>query len=126
MVSERSCRIWSTSYYISRCSISKRRYFSSLSCGNVSVVSNPVAFIAVAGRGIILPIAFVILVLILSQFLAMAGFGPYFPWAIPGVFTVSDPAQGMALVNTSYVILILTFALGITGTVLWWRYADQK
>ncbi|MFB6318593.1 ABC transporter permease [Saccharicrinis sp. FJH54] len=90
------------------------------------MVTTPVAFIAAAGRGIVLPIAFVILVLILSQFLAMAGFGPYFPWAIPGVFTVSDPEQGLALVNTSYVILFLTFVLGITGTVLWWRYADQK
>ena len=90
------------------------------------MVITPVAFIAVAGRGIIIPIAFVILVLILAQFLGIVGFGPYFPWAIPGVFTVSDPEQGIALVKASYYILGSTCVLGIAATLLWWRYADQK
>lgn len=111
---------WSLSFFSS----SSLKYM--LTVFYTIMVITPVALIAVASRGIVIPIAFIILVMILSQFLAMAGFGPYFPWSIPGIFTLSDPERGMVLINASYIILVLTCISGIGATMLWWRYADQK
>jgi hypothetical protein len=48
--------------------------------------------------------------------------GPYFPWAVPGLY-----AQGKSDVEpVSYAIVLLTGAAGIWGTHLWWKYADQN
>jgi len=89
------------------------------------LLSPVVAFIASAGRSVIAPIAFVIFVLITGQFIVLAGIGPYFPWAIPAVYTVTDGTAGMQLVFASYIILALTSIAGVIGTIIWWRYADQ-
>ncbi|PKP22447.1 MAG: bacitracin ABC transporter permease [Bacteroidetes bacterium HGW-Bacteroidetes-21] len=85
----------------------------------------PVAFFAGYGRGIIVPIGFVIITLILSQFIAIAGFGAFFPWAIPGLNTVPEGTEGMQLFPISYVILVLTCLAGYLGTLAWWRFADH-
>jgi len=85
----------------------------------------PVAFLASYGRGIIAPIGFVILSLILAQFAGLVGMGPYFPWAIPGVNTAPSGTDGMTLVAASYIILGFTGLAGLAGTLAWWRYADQ-
>lgn len=89
------------------------------------ILSPVVAFIASAGRGIIAAIAFVIFVVITGQFIVLAGLGPYFPWAIPGVYSVAESIEGMELVFASYVILALTSLAGLIGTVAWWKFADQ-
>lgn len=85
----------------------------------------PVAFIASWGRGIVAPLAFVIIMLIMAQFAGLVGWGPYFPWAIPGVNTVAPGTEGMELVFGSYIILITTSISGFFGTIAWWRFADQ-
>jgi ABC-2 type transport system permease protein len=87
----------------------------------------PVALIASASRGYLLPIGFVILLLIITQLtgMGMPGVMPYFPWAIPAL---CSGAVGSALPRpglVSYLILILTAILGLLGTVAWWKYADQ-
>ncbi len=85
----------------------------------------PVAFFAVYGRGVIAPIAFIIITLIISQFVALSGWGPFFPWSIPGVFTAPEGVEGMQLTMISYIILIVTFLAGVAGTLIWWNRADQ-
>ena len=90
------------------------------------LLSSPVAFIAGYGRGIIAPIAFVIFMLIMAQFVALVGWGPYFPWAIPGVISVKDGTEGMEIVFASYIIVLITSLIGYFGTIAWWKYADQK
>jgi hypothetical protein len=52
--------------------------------------------------------------------MTIIGYGEYFPWAIAGVY-----AQGGDLGGVSLAIVILTCIAGITGTLLWWEYADQ-
>ncbi|OPZ95213.1 MAG: ABC-2 family transporter protein [Bacteroidetes bacterium ADurb.Bin408] len=89
------------------------------------LLCSPVAFFATYGRGLIAPIGFVIITLITAQFLAVIGLCPYFPWAIPGVYSVSGTAEGMQIYTASYVILILTFIIGFMATLYRWRYADQ-
>ncbi len=89
------------------------------------LLCTPVAFFASYGRGIIAPIGFLILTLVMAQFIGLVGLGPYFPWAIPGVYTAPPGTEGMQLVFGSYIILALTCVCGFFGTIAWWRYADH-
>lgn len=90
------------------------------------VVSTPVALLAGWTRGIIAPIGFVILTMILAQIIAAVGLGPVFPWAIPGIYTVPVKSPGYALTTASYVIVLLTFLTGLIGTTIWWNRADHN
>lgn len=84
------------------------------------LLSTPVAFFASYGRGYLPPMGFVILTLILAQFVGILGLGPYFPWAIPIM-----RSEGSSLGILSYIILGTTSLLGLIATIAWWRYADQ-
>ncbi len=81
---------------------------------------SPIAFFASAGHGYLPPLAATILAIFLAQIVAVAGWGEYFPWAIPALIS-----QGSHLEFVSYLIVILTGAAGILGTFLWWEHADQ-
>jgi len=81
----------------------------------------PIIFFASAGHGYLPPMGVAILAIGLAQAVAVAGWGEYFPWAIPGLY-----AQGEDLGIASYVIVILTSIAGIAGTFIWWELADQS
>jgi len=83
------------------------------------------AFFASYGRGYLLPIGFAILTLIVAQFIGLVGLGPYFPWAIPGLYSVATGIEIIPLEMISYIILFSTSILGFIVTLLWWVYADQ-
>ncbi len=86
-----------------------------------------ITFITCVSRGYLLSVGFAILILITTQFvfLGMPGITPYFPWAIPGLFSgVAGPLSPKPGI-ISYIILGLTSVLGIAGTGAWWRYADH-
>jgi ABC-2 type transport system permease protein len=84
------------------------------------VLVTPIAFFASAGRGYLPPMGVALLILFLVQVIAQAGWGEYFPWAIPGLYV-----QGETLGTVSYVIVVLTGIAGLAGTLLWWEMADQ-
>jgi ABC-2 type transport system permease protein len=86
------------------------------------VVAMPLAFFAGAGRGYLLPIGVAILLVVMANLLAVLGWGPYFPWAVPGLYA---QAKG-DLVPASYLIALLTGIAGMLATYAWWRYADQS
>ena len=90
------------------------------------LLCTPVAFFAGYGRGYLLPMGFVILTLILANFIGILGLGPYFPWAVPGIYSIGPGAEGMQLNIFSYIIYLLTCIIGLWSTFTWWRYADQK
>jgi len=82
----------------------------------------PFALVASLGRGYLLPLGVAVLTLILTNFVAIVGWGEYFPWAVPGLY-----AQGTSsLPPVSYGIVLFTGLLGMLGTYLWWKYADQN
>jgi ABC-2 type transport system permease protein len=86
-----------------------------------------ISLITCINRGYLLPVGFSILFLIATQFvfIGIPGVSPYFPWAIPGLFSgVAGPVAPEPKM-ISYVILGLTSVLGIAGTAAWWRFADQ-
>ena len=82
----------------------------------------PFGLFASVGRGYLLPIGLAILILMLTNVVAIAGWGEYFPWAIAGLY-----AQGKsALPSASYAIVALTGLTGMLATYAWWKYADQN
>ena len=93
-----------------------------------TLLITPVAFVASAGRGYLLPIGFVILIMILTQllFVGLPGLAGWFPWAFPalvsGVAGDAIPKPGLA----SGIIYSLTVVAGALGTITWWQYADHK
>jgi ABC-2 type transport system permease protein len=80
----------------------------------------PIAFFASAGRGYLPPLAAAILAIFLAQIIAILGWGEYFPWAIPALYS-----QGNPLAPVSVLIVLLTACGGIAGTFIWWERADQ-
>lgn len=86
----------------------------------------PVAFLASYSRGYLFPIGFVILTMILANFSGLVGLGPYFPWAVPGLYGIPSGSENMQLNGASYIILFCTSLSGLLGTIALWLYADQK
>ena len=90
--------------------------------GLAIVVATPFAFFASVGRGYLLPLGLAVLTVMLTNLVALAGWGEYFPWYVPGLY-----AQGKsALAPISYWIVILTGLAGMIATYLWWKFADQN
>lgn len=89
------------------------------------LLSTPVAFFAGLGRGYLAPVGFVILALMVSQFIGALGLAEYFPWAVPMLLTEAAGAESVPPGTISYIILYLTSLLGLLATLAWWRYADQ-
>jgi ABC-2 type transport system permease protein len=92
------------------------------------LVSLPVAFFASWGRGYLLPIGFIILTMIITQFVAagIPGIAPFFPWAIPALYSGAAGPERSHLEGISYIIVVFTSLAGVTGTIAWWRFADQN
>ena len=87
------------------------------------LISQPAAVFASWGKGYMAPLAFIVITMILAQVAGALGYGAYFPWAIPAIYT---GAAGDATLNmSSYLSLFLTVTAGIGATLLWWRYADH-
>lgn len=80
----------------------------------------PIAFFASAGHGYLPPLAAAVLAIFLAQIVVIIGYGEYFPWSIPALYS-----QGSPISPVSYVIVFLTGIMGIAGTFLWWDLADQ-
>jgi len=94
-----------------------------LAAGALSiVVTIPFALAASVGRGYLLPLGVALFMALLTNLAALAGWGEYFPWAVPGLY-----AQGkVPLAPTSFGIVLLTGIAGMAATYLWWKYADQN
>lgn len=92
------------------------------------LVCTPIAFFASYGRGYLLPMGFIILVIIITQFVVVGipGIASYFPWAIPALYCGAAGPSGPHIGAVSYMILVFTSILGIIITLAWWRFADQK
>ncbi len=85
-------------------------------------VATPFAFLASAGRGYLLPIGCAVLTLMMTNVVAIAGWGEYFPWGVPGLYAIGKSP----LTAPSYWIVLLTGLAGMIATYLWWKYADQN
>jgi hypothetical protein len=80
----------------------------------------PIIFFASAGHGYLPPMGVAILAIFLAQAIGVAGWGEYFPWSIPALYSQSGDLGAV-----SYAIIILTGVAGMAGTFIWWELADQ-
>jgi ABC-2 type transport system permease protein len=93
-----------------------------ITAGLMIAVVVPFAFFASIGRGYLLPVGAAILALIMANVVVVAGWGEYFPWAIPMLYAQGKSALG----PMSFWIVLLTGLVGMIGTYLWWKLADQN
>jgi ABC-2 type transport system permease protein len=84
-----------------------------------------VALLASIGRGFLPPFGWTILTVALAQIVAITGWGDWFPWAVPALFSGAAGPRADLLGVHSYVIVILAGLLGLAATFYWWRNADQ-
>lgn len=84
-----------------------------------------VALMASAGRGYLPPLGWAMLTLIAAQIVAALGWGAWFPWSVPALFSGLAGPPTSQLGPQSLVLVALTCAVGLAGTFAWWRSADQ-
>jgi ABC-type transport system involved in multi-copper enzyme maturation permease subunit len=85
-----------------------------------------IAFFAIYGKGFMTPLGIVALLLVSAQIFGALGFGNYYPWAVPGIYSGSGGAELKAHLNIySYLILFVTSIFGYFSTILWWKFSDQ-
>lgn len=85
----------------------------------------PVAFIASMGRGYLPPLGWTVLTIFLAQIIAATGWGDWFPWSVPALFSGVVGPRAEQLGPHSYVLIILTGMIGLAATFWWWLNADQ-
>ena len=92
----------------------------------IILLNTPIAFFAIYGKGFMAPLGIVAILLVLAQIIGALGFGNYFPWAVPGIYSGSGGADLKAGLNIfSYLTIVITSILGYFSTILWWKYSDQ-
>jgi ABC-2 type transport system permease protein len=91
----------------------------------VVLLTTPIAFAACAGRGYLPGVAMLITVVFCAQIVAALGYGQYFPWSVPALFSglagPDHPAPG----PLGVVLVVLAGVAGAGVTGVWWRQADQ-
>jgi len=93
----------------------------------IILLNTPIAFFALWGKGYLAPLGVVALLLVFSQILGAMGMGIYFPWSVPGIYSgMAGEEFKIQLNEVSFIILGLTSLSGYIGTLLWWKYSDQK
>lgn len=93
--------------------------------GMTLLLMTPVAFIASMGRGYLPPLGWAVLTIFFSQIIAATGWGDWFPWSVPALFSgVLGPRQEQLGLH-SYLLVILAGSIGLVLTFYWWRNADQ-
>jgi len=84
------------------------------------------AFTASWGRGYLSAVGWIFLTVALAQVAAITGWGSYFPWAVPALFSEAAGPRSAQLGPHSIPIVLVTSAIGVFLTLLWWRNADQS
>jgi len=93
--------------------------------GLTLAVTTPVALLASVGRSYLAGLGWAILMIVFAQVLSAMGWGGYFPWAVPALLAgvAGDPAEQVG--PHSYVVIAFVSAVGVAGTLAWWRRADH-
>ena len=96
-----------------------------LTAGMTFILMTPVAFIASMGRGYLPPLGWAVLTIFFSQIVAATGWGDWFPWSVPALFSGVVGPRAEQLGAHSYVLVILAGILGLAATFWWWLDAEQ-
>jgi ABC-2 type transport system permease protein len=84
-----------------------------------------VALLASIGRGYLPPLGWTIFTVASAQVAAITGWGDWFPWSVPALFSGAAGPRANLMGAHSYVIVIFAGMIGLIATFYWWRSADQ-
>ena len=84
-----------------------------------------VALFAGIGRGYLPALGWAIFTMVLAQVTAITGWGDWFPWSVPALYSGMVGPRAEQLGIHSYVVVITTSILGLAATFYWWLNADQ-
>ncbi len=84
-----------------------------------------VALFASMGRGYMAPLGWAFLSVFLAQIAAILGWGDWFPWSVPALFSGMAGPRAGDLGLHSYVAITLAFVTGLVATFFWWQRADH-
>lgn len=93
--------------------------------GLTLLLMSPVAFIASMGRGYLPPLGWAVLMIFFSQIIAATGWGDWFPWSVPALYSGVVGPRSEQLGTHSYILVILAGVIGLAATFWYWRNADQ-
>jgi ABC-2 type transport system permease protein len=98
-----------------------------LGAGILTILLLPfVAFMASMGRGFMPAFGWAVLTVVMAQIAAAIGWGGWFPWSVPALFSGVVGPRTEYLGAHSYIIMILASLIGLVATFTWWRNADQS
>jgi ABC-2 type transport system permease protein len=93
------------------------------------LLSVPFALVASIARGYLAAVGCLFLALILGQVISQLGYGQYYPWTIPMLYSGAAEAltgkTAAPLGLVSYILIAIVSVLSLVITSVWWRYADQ-
>jgi len=92
---------------------------AALAAGLMLLVTAPVAVVASAGRGYLAPLACALAALVIAQVAAALGWATFIPWSVPAVAAGLAPQSRLGVVSVA--VAVATAAIGVAGTVAWWR-----
>ncbi|SES30091.1 ABC-2 type transport system permease protein [Lentzea xinjiangensis] len=96
-----------------------------VTAGMTFLLTTPVALASSVGRGYLPGVAVMIGSVFCAQIVAALGYGAYFPWSVPALFSgVAGPDQASPGL-LGVVLVVPVGAAGVVATSLWWRNADQ-
>ena len=84
-----------------------------------------VALFAGIGHGELPPIGWTFLTVAMAQIAAVMGWGDWFPWSVPALFSGAAGPRTELIGPHSYILVIFASLLGLGATFYWWRTADH-
>jgi ABC-2 type transport system permease protein len=97
-----------------------------LGAGFLTILLLPyVAYFASAGKGYLPSFGWMILTVAMAQIVIVTGWGEFFPWSIPALFSGAVGPRAGVLGWYSYLIILIASLIGFALTINWWRNADQ-
>ena len=84
-----------------------------------------VALAASMGRGYLPAFGWTIFTVAIAQIAIITGWGDWFPWAVPALFSGAAGPRAEQLELHSYIIILFASMVGLAATFYWWRNADQ-
>ncbi|MBN2240596.1 MAG: ABC transporter permease [Dehalococcoidales bacterium] len=93
------------------------------------ILSIPFGLAASVTRGYLPAVGCIFLVIMLDQVIDRLGYGPYFPWDIPTLYSGAGEALTGAVPEplgiVSYLLVVLVGVASILVLNYWWKNADQ-
>ncbi|MEV4514197.1 ABC transporter permease [Dactylosporangium sp. NPDC049525] len=93
--------------------------------GMTLLLTFPFALAASAGRGYLAAVGALFGAVFSAQIVAALGYGAYFPWSVPALYTGVTGPDGQHAGWWSPITVAAVGVVAVGATVRWWRRADQ-